>query len=93
MLRLDILDVCIAFEKLLLRDIVNDAKHRILGNQQTYNYMNIIFILQFKNMQICLRGATRMFILNLQTQLLFTYLEEETIQNLYILAVFLWCKV
>ena len=57
MLRLDILDVCIAVEKLLLRDIVNDAKHRILGNQQTYNYMNIIFILQFKYMQICLRGA------------------------------------
>ena len=47
MLRLDILDVCIAFEKLLLRDIVNDAKHRILGNQQTYNYMKLIFILQY----------------------------------------------
>ena len=57
MLRLDILDVCIAFEKLLLRDIVNDAKHRILGNQQHYNYMKIIFILQFKYMQICLREA------------------------------------
>ena len=90
MLRLDILDVCIAFEKLLLRHIVNNAKHRILGNQQTYNYMKIIFILQFKNVQICLRGApNRHADIIIKPHLLFTDWVEETIQNLYILAVFL----